>query len=427
MVPPGLFPRLSKTVLAASIPFTLAGCNAWEPPGSHALFIYIQSGTAINEKASNRQNAENLDRQDLLLQLLDRYRRKDPKATIHVRTIPAEDLSREVRLRQNSGLGPDLVISDVRQAFELNEQRLTSPIQIPAERLQNISKAAIQPFQQNGLTLALPVSLQPQIACFNRARLPEPPQSLEQVLMLAARGHRMGLPIQLRDLAWTASGLAEHEQPLILEAIQSDRIPSKSNLAARRALAHWIDWIRKASLQQYVVFADSNDELYSQFLDGQLDWIPCRSYKARLLQKKLGPHFGATPLPGRTEGQPAAATVRVMAWSFGRHSSAAQQRMAKDFALFSLNEVNQKDLMLNTQTSLPVNTNVIIPVKSSQLLAAMKTSLQNGILLHFDRKMLMLSADDSKLQSLVRQAVLGESWTTPLKPTNGRSGGGSQS
>ena len=149
MVPSSLIPRLSKTVLAASIPYILAGCNAWEPPGSHALFIYIQSGTAINERASNRPNAESLDRQDLLQQLLDRYRRKNPKTTIHVRTIPSEDLTREVRLRQNSGLGPDLVISDVRQALELNGQRLTSPIQIPAERLQNISKAAIQPFQQN--------------------------------------------------------------------------------------------------------------------------------------------------------------------------------------------------------------------------------------------------------------------------------------
>jgi hypothetical protein len=83
--------------------------------------------------------------------------------------------------------------------------------------------------------------------------------------------------------------------------------------------------------------------------------------------------------------------------------------------------------MLTTQTSLPVNTKVMIPVKSSQLLAAMQTSLQHGILLHFDRKMLMLSASESKLQTLVRQAVLGEAWTTPLKPTNGRLGGGAQS
>ena len=106
-----------------------------------------------------------------------------------------------------------------------------------------------------------------------------------------------------------------------------------------------------------------------------------------------------------------------MAWSFGHHSSDMQQQLAKDFALFSLNEVSQKELMLKTQSSLPINTQVMVPSKSSQLLAAMELGLENGILLDFNRKMLMLSNDTGRLQTLVRQAVLGETGANPLQLT----------
>ncbi|MFM1811183.1 MAG: hypothetical protein RLZZ336_121 [Cyanobacteriota bacterium] len=409
-------------MLSMAMALSLVGCGNWELPGSQALFIYIQHGAGSNSNATSKSADEDLELQMLLQDLIARYRHKNPKARIHVRSFAPDDLGPEMRLRQSSGLGPDLVISDVQVAFELHDQGLTTPVRIPAERLNNIAAPVIRRFEENGALLALPFSLQPQIACFNRRRIAEPPQSLQQLLELAARGHRVGLPIQIRDLAWTASGLAAAEQPLLLAAIQADRIPGTQEREAHRALGDWINWIRMASLQQYVAFADSNDDLYTQFLEGQLDWIPCRSLKAKLLQHKLGSQFGASPLPGRAPNQPAAATVKLLTWSFGHHSSEMQQQLAKDFALFSLNEVNQKELMLKTQTSLPINTQVMVPSKSSQLLAAMVIGLDNGILLDFNRRMLMLNNGAGKLQTLVRQAVLGETITNHFKPTPAKPG-----
>ena len=417
MPPPTWIAQLGRALLYTALALTLGGCINGELPGSQVLFIYIQNEPGKGSNSTNTLFGEDLELKSILQELIQRYRRKNPRARIHVRSFATEDLGPEMRLRQNSGLGPDLVISNVRVAFELHEQGLTAPVRIPSARLRDIAANVIRPFQQNGALLALPLSLQPQIACFNRARVPEPPQSLQQVLELAASGRRVGLPIQISDLAWTVSGQEASAQPLLLAAIESDRIPSAQEQAARSALGAWIAWIRMASLQQYVVFTDSNDDLYTQFLDGQLDWIPCRSLNARLLQKKLGSKFGAAPLPGKNPGQPAAATVKLMAWSFGHHSSDMQQQLAKDFALFSLNEVSQKELMLKTQSSLPINTQVMVPSKSSQLLAAMELGLENGILLDFNRKMLMLSNDTGRLQTLVRQAVLGETGANPLQLT----------
>ena len=409
-------------MVSMAMALSLVGCGHWELPGSQALFIYVQHGVGSSSNSASKLADEDVELQRLLQDLIARYRRKNPRARIHVRSFAADDLGPEMRLRQSSGLGPDLVISDVRVAFELHDQGLTTPVRIPAERLNDIAAPVIRRFEQNGALLALPFSLQPQIACFNRRRINQPPQSLQQLLQLAARGHRVGLPIQISDLAWTASGLAADEQPLLLAAIQSDRVPGAQEQAARQALGEWIGWIRMASLQQFVVFADSSDDLYAQFLNGQLDWIPCRSLKAKLLQQKLGSKFGASPLPGRAPGQPAAATVKLMTWSFGHHSSEMQQQLAKDFALFSLNEVNQKELMLKTQSSLPINTQVMVPRKSSQLLAAMEAGLDYGILLDFNRRMLMLNNGEGKLQILVRQAVLGETVGNHLNPTPAKPG-----
>jgi len=99
-----------------------------------------------------------------------------------------------------------------------------------------------------------------------------------------------------------------------------------------------------------------------------------------------------------------------------------QQQLAKDFALFSLNEVNQKELMLKTQSSLPINSQAMVPSKSSQLLAAMEIGLDHGILLDFNRRMLMLNNGEGKLQTLVRQAVLGETVANHFKPTPAKPG-----
>lgn len=417
MPPPTWIAQLGRALVCAAVSLTLGACANGELPGSHALFLYIQNQPGHSKDAPSLLLAEDLELQRLLQELIQRYRRKNPLARIHVRSFATEDLGPEIRLRQNSGLGPDLVISDVRVAFELHEQGLTAPVRIPSARLRDIAANVIRPFEQNGALLALPLSLQPQIACFNRARVPEAPQSLKQLLELAASGRRVGLPILISDLAWTASGLDADAQALLLSAIESDHVPTAQEQGARRALGAWIAWIRMASLQQYVVFTDSNDDLYAQFLDRQLDWIPCRSLNARLLQKKLGSQFGAAPLPGRNPGQPAAATVKLMVWSFGRHSSEMQQKLAKDFALFSLNEVSQKELMLKTQSSLPINTQVMVPSKSSQLLAAMDIGLEHGILLDFNRRMLMLNNEAGRLQALIRQAVLGEAGANPLQPT----------
>lgn len=422
MPPPAWIPRLGPAILSMAMGLNLVGCGNWEHPGSHALFIYVQRGASGNNNPSSKLADEDLELQKLLQELIARYRRKNPKARIHVRSFATEDLGPEMRLRQSSGLGPDLVISDVKVAFELHDQKLTTAIRIPSDKLDDLAAPVIGRFEQNGALLSVPFSLQPQIACFNRRRISAPPQSLQQLLELAAKGHRVGLPIQISDLAWTASGLTAAEQPLLLAAIQSDRIPGAQEQAARQALVDWIGWIRMASLQQYVVFADNNDDLYAQFLDGQLDWIPCRSIKAKLLQEKLGSQFGATPLPGRAPNQPAAATVKLMTWSFGHHSSDMQQQLAKDFALFSLNEVNQKELMLKTQSSLPINSQVMVPSKSSQLLAAMEIGLDHGILLDFNRRMLMLNNGEGKLQTLVRQAVLGETVANHFKPTPAKPG-----
>ena len=163
-------------MVSMAMALSLVGCGHWELPGSQALFIYVQHGVGSSSNSASKLADEDVELQRLLQDLIARYRRKNPRARIHVRSFAADDLGPEMRLRQSSGLGPDLVISDVRVAFELHDQGLTTPVRIPAERLNDIAAPVIRRFEQNGALLALPFSLQPQIACFNRRRINQPPQ-----------------------------------------------------------------------------------------------------------------------------------------------------------------------------------------------------------------------------------------------------------
>ncbi|MFM7453481.1 MAG: hypothetical protein ACKO1V_05900 [Cyanobium sp.] len=63
---------------------------------------------------------------------------------------------------------------------------------------------------------------------------------------------------------------------------------------------------------------------------------------------------------------------------FGRNSSPAQQRIAREVARFSVNPRVQRNLTLSTLILLPVNRFVPAPVASSAVLAAMVRSAEQS-------------------------------------------------
>ena len=147
-------------------------------------------------------------------QLATEYMRVHPGASLHVRFFGEGDLEKSVRSRASLGAGPDLMISRTPLVVRLKHEGLLgesalSPAQLDPLRLQFLSR-----FRQGNTFQALPFLLQPSLACYNRARVPQPPTKLEQIITLAADGLRVGLPLQADELLWTASAF-NADRPLL--------------------------------------------------------------------------------------------------------------------------------------------------------------------------------------------------------------------
>jgi hypothetical protein len=81
--------------------------------------------------------------------------------------------------------------------------------------------------------------------------------------------------------------------------------------------------------------------------------------------------------------------------------------LAEAFVFFSLNKVNQKDMMLSSPGTLPVNPEVLIPTKSSHRLAALAASWENSQMLSFSNPEQTVAVSLA-IESVLQETIQGE-------------------
>jgi len=189
--------------------------------------------------------------------------------------------------------------------------------------------------------------LLPQLACFDRRRLAQPPADLNELLRLSRQGLRVGLPLDGFNLAWTFGSLG------VVESVEELFAGEPPTEARRQALGRWLSWLRQADQMQDVNFQLSQSQLIQDLGKGQLDWTSCRSTHLARLKNELGRHLGVATLPRGPGGSPSPVSrQRVLA--FGRNSSPAQKQVAESLARFLLTPLTQRNLALQRQEVLPV-------------------------------------------------------------------------
>jgi len=368
---PRLLPQRLTRGVAIGVGLALVvlttGCQGGEdPPVSLQLAISTGQGSDGVARA-------NLKR--LATQIANEYMRNHPRVLLHLRFLPEGDLVESVRSRARLGAGPDLLISRVAPVEILEREGYLKPIEISPQQLDPLQLKFLSKFRDGAAYDALPFLLQPMVACYDRRRLPMAPTRLDELPVRAAEGVRVGLPLQMFELLWTASDF-EADQDLI--------------------------------------FVETGDELVERMERGQLDWISCSSTAIERLKRKLGPHLGVSVLPTGSDGKPARPMARLQLLSFGRDSTPAQRQVATSFALFVLNDFSQTNLISKAFGNMPVNQNVVVPVKDSPALAVMQASLDHSTVptfregVGFRRAIGLGAGSQDPLVQLLKQAVYGE-------------------
>ncbi|MDM7937804.1 MAG: hypothetical protein QUV06_10135 [Cyanobium sp. CZS 48M] len=367
--------RPARTLAALAAILLSGGCQGWGV--NESLFLYVETDS------TQTRAVELGDSQQRARKLIEEFRQVNPGVSIHVRHLPSDAFLSSTAYRTSRALGPDLMVTRVVTALRLNQQELSESVELNSPQLEEIDPRFLQDFRVGGKLLAVPLMAQPDVACYDRRRVPTPPSDLNGLIGLSAKGLKVGLPLRLTDLYWTSSALqAQGAVKRLLEAPISASGSLPINPADRQDLLRWLNWLNNVNLQQNVEFSDDPLDLVERLEQGKLGWISCNSLWLDRLGKTLGPSLGVSQLPGR-DGEPAQGLTRLKVWSFGRHSTPRQRQLAKEFVLFTLNQLNQKRLMLAAPGNLPVNRDVLIPSKSSSLFAALAGSLDHAELMSF--------------------------------------------
>lgn len=370
-----------------------------EPPVN--LQVLVSSG-----RVSERFNRANL-RKVVESEVSD-FSRSNPRIRLHLRFAPEEEVMAIVRKRSELGAGPDLILSREWLAMQMNREKLTEPSGLTSRELAPSRILNLNDFEQKGRFVALPLLLQPNLACYNRKRIATAPESLADLLKKADEGRIVGLSLILDQLSWTGSGFGAQDPVLHLFDTPPDR-PGGQVLSAadRLKVLAWLHWLYRANTNPNVQFSDTNEDLADRLMKRQVDWISCNSAVLPILRKSLGADLGLSVLPGEIQGKPAHAVARLQMISFGRDSSPVQREAAEQFALFLLNDYSQNTVMSRTEGVLPVNGNVIVPAKRSSELAAIKASKPFAIVPSFHHAV-GVRLQRMALTRLVKRTVYGD-------------------
>ena len=324
-------------------------------------------GSSIRVLVETRVGADSLDLKlykSIVNEEVREFQRYNPNIKIYARFVPFDKLEKEVGFQHSRGLGPDLILLTNNNALPLLRKKFIKDISLNNGELRSVRKTLLPSFRHNGKLLGIPVFIYPQLACYDRSRLNKPPESLDELIRLSQSGHSFGIEKNIDTLQWLYSGLG-------YDLFEPKKQPSS---------LVFLRWLKLANLQPTISFESDPLLLRSGLISGEFSWITCSGSWLPSLKLRMGKNFGAVMLPNMPAGK-ANPFLKPRTWFFGSQSSMQQHELAKRFALFTVNVVQQRNTALKLATVVPVNPGISLPLKTNKTLQLVNLAAGQGKLL----------------------------------------------
>ncbi|NDF99882.1 MAG: extracellular solute-binding protein [Synechococcaceae bacterium WBB_32_011] len=404
--------RFFKFFSVALLPLLglLAGCEA--PLAKQILQNSSQSAemeSAINLLVETRIGADPFDQKLNKLvveQEVALFKRFNPGVKIDVRFVSDDQLLKQLDFQFSRGLAPDLILLTTNNLLPLWRQGLIKPIELKPFEQKSIRAALLPAFKDNKQLLGLPVFIYPQIACFNRKRLKNPPAEINELIALAQAGYPFGISGNFESLRWLYTGFDPNINKVINGQQSVDLFKSPS--------LPFLTWLRLANLQPSISFESDQLLLRDGLVAGKFSWITCSGAWLQGLQKRMGSKLGVALLPSFPTG-PAQGLLNARTWALGSQSSRAQYELAKKFALFSINVVQQRNMALSLRNAMPVNPGISLPLKTDPTLALIVKAASNGRLLNL-QNIYLLNAINPKTKPYLDLVLSGDQSPQTIAP-----------
>jgi len=333
--------------IALLLPALLGGCGG---SGSNEM---ASMGSTISVMVEEENVASPLNRiasNQMLKQQIYEFERYHPGAQLKLEVVSSDLLQQTLQYRAARGLLPDLLLLVDNDLLPLQKKNYISPVKLSDEERQNFRPVELSQLQSNGEQFGLPLYLFTRLACYDKKRMPQPPQSLAELISLGQQGHSIGLEASLPGITWAYSGFG------------GNFFPPQGESFDREILSNFLGWLRLANLQPNITFVTSGAELSQGLGDGHFEWVSCSTRWLPGLSKKLGSRLGLSLLPAGPKGA-AQPILQLRTWAFGAQSSGYQRRLARQLVMFSANVVQQRSISLKLGTVLPANPGIELPLK----------------------------------------------------------------
>ncbi len=270
--------------------------------------------------------------------------------------IVVEIVSSKRKLEQfieqvRKGFGPDLIMT---QADNI-------PLLIKADALQELSDrlpvdlshlrpSALSQVRHQDKVYGLPIYLNTQVLCYNKAKVKELPTTLSELLAQARAGYSVGILSGFEEAFWGTQifggQLFDSQGRVILEQ--------------GRGWSRWMEWLKAVQNRPNVILSDDEPALQQAFIEGRLAYSVCYTGWLPSFREALGKNnLGVTLLPGQAN-KSAGSLLKANVAIVNRVSNGNQTQLALKLAQFLTNIAQQREMTTNLQLAIPANKNVQI-------------------------------------------------------------------
>ena len=312
---------------------------------------------------------------EVLTSTVEQYTKLYPGISITLEHISNKEIANRFLSDVQLGLGPDLLLI-----------RYTDlPLFIQAEMVEDLTEhqvntaiyqaATVSQVTYQGRLFAVPYAIETEALCYNKARIKDPPQTLNNLLWAAKIGHRVAFRSTFVEAFW-GQALFESSYPNSQNVVKL--------LLDKDAITQWLTWLQRAQDEPNIVLNEEREVLHQAFAEEEFDIYTCSSFEIPALQDSLGKKkLGVVPLPSRGD-RSAGPFLHPLVFLMSKASSPQNIKLSLHLTEFLTNVRQQIRMTLETEALIPSNREVKLDNRLTPVVAALLTQAKTGVATSLD-------------------------------------------
>ncbi len=305
----------------------------------------------------------------VLQEILHSYEVLYPEVRLVTNYVPSDQIAARFAEDVATGLGPDLLIGlETHELYDFVEAEQLLELTAYALASDHFQPQILDALRHDKAFYGVPFAASTSVMFYNTERAAEPVATLDEMVVLARRGDRFGIPIGFGEAYWGVDAFNG-------TAFRDADVDPNAGFGA------WLTWALQAQAQPSILFDGDKAALRGLFMRGEIDYYVGQSSELNTIRQELSDdNFSIASLPAGTNPF-AGALLDVETLTVNRYTS--KSWLAVDLVSYLTNMSNQRKIAHGDFGRIPVNVNVKLDPRISDIEATLLRQQQRAITLPF--------------------------------------------